>query len=60
MNCKEHIAMANEDKMIANKAPNRKKLEALLIALPRGLVSFPGVVISSPGFFLIERNFLII
>ena len=44
--------MANEDKMIANKAPSRKKFEARLMALPSGLVSFPGVVISSPGFFL--------
>ena len=44
--------MANEDKMIANKAPSRKKFEALLIALPNALVSFHGVVISSPGFFL--------
>ena len=44
--------MASEDKMIASKAPNRKKFEALLIALPSGLASFPGVVISSPGFFL--------
>ena len=43
--------------MMANKAPNRKKFEALLIALPSGLVSFPGVVISSPGFFLDWKKF---
>jgi hypothetical protein len=42
VNCKEQMAMANEDKIIANKAPNRKKFEALLIALPKGLDSLPG------------------
>ena len=44
--------MASEDNIIASKAPSRKKFEALSIALPRGLASLFGVVISSPGFFI--------
>ena len=52
MNCKEHIAIAKEDRIIANRAPSRKKLDALFIALQRGLASLSGVTISSPGFFM--------
>lgn len=49
----ETLSLTNENvEKVLNELPNRKKLEALLIALPSGLVSFPGVVISSPGFFM--------
>ena len=36
----DEIAIASEDKIIANKAPSRKKLEALSMALPKGVSSF--------------------
>ena len=38
--------------MIASKAPKRKKLDALFMALPNGLASLLGVSMSSPGFFI--------